>query len=302
MIGRKTPIDKRKRRNGSGVLYNTNSEEVCEQKELGNSMSYNRTIHKRADSPFGLFRRTREFPRSRRLLRIVPLEERSLLSVSDGEDNTVYTYDSIGRLSTVTSQAGATTYSYDIYGNLAKVVTATGSGTITTIYEYEYDSMNRLTRLTNFSDTNNNGIMDEGEGVSQFDYTLDALGKKTRATETFWFDNNDDGVKDANVNNINWTYDQQSRLIREVFDHYDDQFDQTLEWNYDDVGNRLAQNLDKGNDSVFDEVTRYSYDANDRFIDELFDGQNDDTFEKTTHYGYDKTQQTAKTVTEKGDI
>ncbi len=221
-------------------------------------------------------------------------------SVSDGENNTAYSYDTIGRLSTVTSEAGTTTYSYDVYGNLAKVVTATGSGIITTTYEY--DIMNRLTRLTNFSDSNNNGVMDEGEGVSQFDYTLDALGKKTHATETFWFDNNEDGIKDANVNNIDWTYDQQSRLVREVFDHYDDQFDQTLEWTYDSVGNRLTQNLDKGNDSVIDEVTRYYYDANDRLIDELFDGQNDGTFEKATHYGYDKTQQTAKTVTENGVI
>ena len=263
-------------------------------------MLYNRAIRKRTDLLFGSHRRMREFPYSRRLFRIVSLKERSLLSVSDGETNTAYSYDSVGRLAKVTSQAGATVYSYDVYGNLAKVVTATGSGIITTTYEY--DIMNRLTRLTNFSDANNNGVMDEGEGVSQFDYALDALGKKTHATETFWFDNNEDGVKDVNVNNIDWTYDQQSRLIREVFDHYDDQFDQTLDWTYDSVGNRLTQNLDKGNDSVIDEVTRYYYDANDRLIDELFDSQNDGTFEKTTTYGYDKNQQTAKTVTENGII
>ena len=221
-------------------------------------------------------------------------------SVSDGESNTAYTYDSVGRLATVTGQAGTTTYSYDVYGNLAKVVTATGSGNVTTTYEY--DSMNRLTRLTNFSDANSNGVMDEGEGVSQFDYTLDALGKKTHATETFWFDNNEDDIKDANVNNIDWNYDQQSRLVREVFDHYNDEFDQTLDWTYDEVGNRMSQNLDKGNDSVIDELTRYYYDANDRLIDELFDGQNDNTFEEATHYGYDHTQQTAKTVTENGVI
>ena len=90
-------------------------------------MLYNRAIRNRTDLLFGSRRRMRKSPRSRRLLRIVPLEQRSLLSVSDDENNTAYTYDSVGRLATVTSQAGTTTYSYDIFGNLAKVVTTTGS-------------------------------------------------------------------------------------------------------------------------------------------------------------------------------
>ena len=222
------------------------------------------------------------------------------LSVSDGTNTTSYSYDNVGRLATVTSQSGTTTYSYDVFGNLAKAVTDTGTGKLTTTYEY--DIMNRLTRLTNISDANNNGVMDTGEGISQFDYTLNSLGNKTHATETFWFDNNEDGVKDANVNSVDWTYDSQNRLIQEVFDHYNDEFDQTLDWTYDDVGNRLSQTKDKGNDSVIDEVTSCLYDANDRLIDELFDGQNDGSFEKISHYGYDKTQQTAKTVNENGVI
>ena len=78
--------------------------------------------------------------------------------------------------------------------------------------------------------------------------------------------------------------------------------DQTFDWTYDSVGNRLTQNLDKGNDGIFDELTSYVYDVNDRLIDEIFDSQNDGTFEKATVYGYDHTQQTAKTVTENGVI
>jgi hypothetical protein len=89
-------------------------------------------------------------------------------------------------------------------------------------------------------------------------------------------------------------------LIQEVFDHYDDTPDQTQEWEYDLVGNRTFQKLDKGNDSIFEALTKYSYDVNDRLIDELFDGQNDGIFEKRTTYGYDHTQQTYKSVSENG--
>jgi hypothetical protein len=148
----------------------------------------------------------------------------------------------------------------------------------------------------NYVDKNNNGIFDNGEGVSQFEYTLDAQGRKLRANETFWKNGT------VNQNHIDWSYDNAGRLIREVFDHYDDNFDQTQEWEYDLVGNRLSQKLDKGNNGIFDAITKYSYDVNDRLIDELFDGQYDGIFEKQTVYGYDHTQQTSKTVSENGEI
>jgi RHS repeat-associated protein len=85
-------------------------------------------------------------------------------------------------------------------------------------------------------------------------------------------------------------------LIKEVFDHYDDNFDQTLLFDYDLVSNRTSQKVDKGNDGTIDEVTKYTYDENDRLLTELHDAQNDGVFEKATTYGYDHTQQTSKTV------
>jgi RHS repeat-associated protein len=91
-------------------------------------------------------------------------------------------------------------------------------------------------------------------------------------------------------------------LIKEVFDHYDDSLDQTLFFEYDRVGNRLQQQVDKGNNGTIDEIFEYSYDVNDRLIDELFDGQNDGIFEKQTNYGFDNTQQISKTVTENNII
>jgi YD repeat-containing protein len=167
-----------------------------------------------------------------------------------------------------------------LLGNLAKTVTKTNESNL--IATYEYDSMNRLIKLTNYVDKNNNGIFDNGEGVSQFDYKLDAQGRKLNAIEKFW---NEYGEQE---NNIDWIYDNAGRLIYENFDHYDDEFDQTSEWIYNLVGNRLKQ-------TVNDTVTTYNYDTNDRLLNEV-------TNDKTTVYGYDHTQQTSKQVSENGNL
>jgi RHS repeat-associated protein len=126
------------------------------------------------------------------------------------------------------------------------------------------------------------------EGISQFAYELDKQGKKISATENFWTDIDDDGTLDLLANYVNWKYDNAGRLIREVFDYYDDNFDQTSEWIYDLVGNRFKQTVN-GKD------TTYNYDANDRLLKEV-------TNNKTTIYGYDHTQQTSKQVSENGEI
>jgi RHS repeat-associated protein len=125
---------------------------------------------------------------------------------------------------------------------------------------------------------------------------LDLQGNKIKSVETF----NVNGIEKQNV--IDWTYDINSRLIKEVFDHYDDTFDQTLGFAYDFVGNRLRQTVDKGNDNVIDQAFAYFYDINDRLVEEWFDGQNDGVFEKKTNYEYDHTQQTLKSVSENGTI
>ncbi|MDR2754562.1 MAG: hypothetical protein LBC20_02540, partial [Planctomycetaceae bacterium] len=69
---------------------------------------------------------------------------------------------------------------------------------------------------------------------------------------------------------VDWTYDTAGRLIQEVFNHYDGTLAQTQEWEYDLVGNRTLQKLDKGNDG-FDTITSYTYDVNDRLLEEILD-------------------------------
>jgi RHS repeat-associated protein len=185
-------------------------------------------------------------------------------------------------LETVTDAVGGsiTTYEYDLVGNLAKTTTQIGQANLVTTYEY--DNMNRLIKLTNYVDKNNNGIFDNGEGVSQFSYTLDNLGRKDYAIEKFWTEY---GLQE---NEIDWEYDEAGRLIYEKFDHYNDEFDQTSEWIYDLVGNRLKQ-------SINGKVTTYDYDVNDRLLREVSES-------KTTVYDYDHTQQTSKQVSENGNI
>ncbi|MGL6195673.1 MAG: RHS repeat-associated core domain-containing protein [Thermoguttaceae bacterium] len=129
--------------------------------------------------------------------------------------------------------------------------------------------------------------MDAGEGILEFSYIIDAKGNKTHATEKFWTEY---GLQ---KNEIDWRYDDLGRLVREAFDHYNDEFDQTSEWVYDLVGNRLRQTIDKGNDGTIDETTNYSYDSNDRLTLET-------SGSKQTQYGYDHTQQTGKIVTDNG--
>jgi RHS repeat-associated protein len=212
---------------------------------------------------------------------------------TDNDPPTIYSYDNFGRLSSVTSDGKTTTYEYDSFGNLAK--TTLPNGVITT---YEYDNMNRLIKETNYVDKNNNGTFDkdQGEGIAQFEYGLDAQGRKISAIEKFWKDIDNDNVIDELFNDIKWTYDDDGRLVKEVFDHYDNNFDQTLLFDYDLVSNRTSQKVDKGNNGTIDEVTKYTYDENDRLLTELHDAQNDGIFEKATTYGYDHTQQTSKIV------
>jgi YD repeat-containing protein len=129
--------------------------------------------------------------------------------------------------------------------------------------------MNRLIKLLNFVDKNDNDIFDNGEGIFEFSYLLDNLGRKDYASEKFW-------TKYGEQNNeIDWEYDEAGRLVYEKFDHYNDEFDQTSEWIYDLVGNRLKQ-------TVNGTITTYNYDVNDRLLNEV-------TNNKTTIYDYNHT-------------
>jgi RHS repeat-associated protein len=235
-------------------------------------------------------------------------------AVSTPIDDVRYTFDALGRLSTVEvyerngvmvdvdpnttgDQPEVTRYDYDLLGNLARERKPNGA-----VVDYVYDNLNRLTDQNEFDDVNADGDYDSGTDIllSSFDYSLRADGKRSGVTEEFWFDDDADQVLEQHQNTISWTYDDIGRLTDEVFDHYDNDFDQTEHFVYDLVGNRVQKTLDKGNDSSVDETTDYVYDANDRLTTESLDTDGQPGYERVTTYGYDHTQQTLKEVRESG--
>ena len=215
---------------------------------------------------------------------------------------TTYGYDLLGRLKTVSEDLDPTsssdtpldtTYAYDLLGNLDR--TDLPNGVIT---DYQYDDLNRLDVMTQYAPDATPEDLSDNDKLAEFDYTVRADGKRTGVTETFWLDEDNDPSTPAtpHVNTITWNYDDVGRLVDEVFDHFDDSFDQSQQFVYDLVGNRKSVTTDRGNDSVIDEAITYLYDANDRLTTESLDSDNNGAVDQTTSYAYAHTQQTGKTV------
>ena len=230
------------------------------------------------------------------------------------ENRTVYTYDDLGRLETVTAierngapvdwdndpnngiQPDLTTYTYDLVGNMDTTTYANGL-----IHDYEYDSLNRLKSLYHWKDLNGDkvrgdGAIDDGgiivvnETWALFEYELSADGKRTGANEDFL-----DGSSSLVSNSFTWVYDAAGRLVSEVLDSSDNTLDYTDTFTYDQPGNRLETTRDWSDASKDDYSTTYVYDVNDRLLTETKDFVS--APDELTTYLYDKTQQTSKTVT-----
>ena len=220
-------------------------------------------------------------------------------TTADPVNDTLYTYDELGRLETVTAiernnqavdsdeitpgdQPAETRYEYDLIGNLDEEYKANG-----VVSDYEYDNLNRLTSLTH---ENANG-----DEIASFEYTVRADGKRTG--ETYGFDEDGDGIIEAaEQGTTTWDYDNLGRLTDETFS--DPEFVDSL-YTYDLAGNRTKVEKDTDGDGVIDESTNSTYDANDRLLKEEVENDGDALFDdKVTTYGYDHTQQTSKEVRE----
>ncbi|MEJ2754521.1 MAG: RHS repeat-associated core domain-containing protein [Gammaproteobacteria bacterium] len=102
---------------------------------------------------------------------------------------------------------------------------------------YRYDVLNRLTRLETYDGT--------GSLVEQYDYTLEATGRRTGLTEQ-------DG------RDTRYTYDSLYRLTTETITD-PNAANYQASYTYDAVGNRILEVIDGV-------TTAYTYDANDRLI------------------------------------
>jgi YD repeat-containing protein len=220
---------------------------------------------------------------------------------SQADRVTHYGYDSLGRLVSVTEDATpanssgdpqvTTSHTLDLHGRMDQATTTTGGNSQSVTTDYQYDALGRLD-----SQTDSDG---SGDVLASYDYTVRPDGKRTGLTETTWFDQDADGVRDAGEvmsTSYQWSYDDVGRLTDEVLDHWDDAFDQAESFTYDLTGNRVGRELDYGSAAKADEAITYGYDANDRLEFEWLDNDADPAVDQTTVYGYDQTQRTEQSV------
>ncbi|NJL53558.1 MAG: RHS repeat protein, partial [Hydrococcus sp. SU_1_0] len=93
-----------------------------------------------------------------------------LESIITDSQVTSYTYDSFNFLDKVTANGEVTDYDYDVLGNLMQTTLANG-----VVETREYDELYRLIGLDN-TDA-------DGNVISSYDYTLDAVGNRTLVGE-----------------------------------------------------------------------------------------------------------------------
>ena len=161
-------------------------------------------------------------------------------SVTTSEGTTIYTFDTLNRLETVTDpDSGVTAYTYDAVGNRASITYPNA-----TVAEYTYDSLNRLTLLVNRKSS--------GETISSYTYTLGLAGNRTRVVE-------------HTGRTVDYDYDGLYRLIGETVTNDPDGINVATFYTYDGVGNRLHQTTITDTTVV---TTFYTYDDNDRLITE----------------------------------
>ncbi|WP_232826317.1 RHS repeat-associated core domain-containing protein, partial [Cyanothece sp. BG0011] len=187
-------------------------------------------------------------------------EDRNRTAVTIPSGTTTYTYDAQNRIKTVTDdENGVTTYTYNAASYLIQTNFPNG-----TIERREYDELNRLIYIET-EDSN-------GTVISSFRYTRDETGHRT-------------AVEEQDGRRVEYEYDDLYRLTQEtIFEAGATEASRTIEYTYDDVGNRLSR-VDSG-----DGTTIYTYNKNDRLLTEDKDGvettytydNNGNTISKTT--------------------
>jgi YD repeat-containing protein len=215
-------------------------------------------------------------------------------------NDTRYSYDALGRLATVTvwernnvllpeSERETTRYAYDLLGNLDEVYLPNGM-----ISDYQYDSLNRLTELTQLAPDATPDDLTDNPLLADYAYDVLPDGRRSGVTETVW----ENGTTE--VSRTDWQYDDLNRLIDEAFHSPDGLLDYDAHYTYDLTGNRLEKTVDQGNDGTIDETISSTYDQNDRLLTESDDlAQGTDT---TTRHAYGPgntwTVESGKTVVE----
>ncbi len=183
-----------------------------------------------------------------------------------------YDYDSAGRLETVTltEKFGVAVnppetyhYSYNAFGQISQLIHPDG-----VIEHHEYDSMGRTIKLAYLvGDATPNTIQDNSI-VAMFEYSLNAAGNRSEATESFW-----DASSNTIIESRHWLadYDQVNRLIR--YEVSDVNSHSVTTYEYDPAHNRTRTSVDLDADDQIDASTHYRFDAADRLLEEVTSSQ-----------------------------
>jgi RHS repeat-associated protein len=183
-----------------------------------------------------------------------------------------YSYDTVGRLKTLTNGTAQNiiSYDYDSAGRLTKETN--GNGTYTT---YEYDQQSQLTKLINYKANNTVN--------SKFEYTYDNLGRRTTMTTL-------EGI-------FKYGYDATGQLTSVITPT-----NRTINYQYDAAGNRIAvtdngtgTNYTSNNLNQYTNVGNavYTYDTDGNVISKTEGGQ-------TSNYTYNAENRLTKVVNPQG--
>jgi RHS repeat-associated protein len=187
-----------------------------------------------------------------------------------------YGYDELGRLKTVQllkrngtnlSSPETTTNAYTTVGNRWKVMLPNGIVT-----EYQYDSLNRLTNLTQKLGGTNL--------LANYGYQLHPTGRRTSAVEILRIPDTEGGGYLTNT--LGWAYDQMYRLTNETSTSSSSAGSFTNRYAYDLVGNRFSKVRIVGSSTV---TTTNLYNENDQLLKEVtWSGS---TMTESNLYAYD---------------
>lgn len=148
-----------------------------------------------------------------------------------------------------------TAYTYNLRG-LVHAITYHGG----VVEESMYDERGHVDLLTHMDALSNL--------ISSYDYIIDDAGQRDAVIETYLVT---PGIDE--VTQIDWVYEDRSRITEERFDFRNDDpdtiWDRSTIYTYDLVGNRTERKtgLDK-NPTVYEETVTYNYDTNDRLLAE----------------------------------
>ncbi|MCI5621097.1 MAG: DUF6531 domain-containing protein, partial [Lachnospiraceae bacterium] len=206
---------------------------------------------------------------------------------------TSFTYDSVGRLLTVTDpEEGKTAQTYDGAGNVSSITDANGGTS-----RYTYDVMGRVLTATSAIGSktsytyNAEGLLQElrdanGESTS---YTYDMAGRVTSMTDdlgtvSYTYDKNGNILTVTDEGgSLSYVYDALNRVTS-----YTDYNGRTVKYSYDELGNLVALTYPGG------EIVRYTYYKNG-YVHTVTDPEG-----QVTEYRYDACGRLTETVRPNG--